>query len=111
MFVKNIDVHELAEMLFNNESLLLIDVRTTGEMAAGVITTTPKVMPLVTLPMRMNDIPRDKKVVFYCRTGARSAQACMYFQQQGFDNMHNLYGGIIMWAQNGLPISRLAQPL
>lgn len=108
MLVKNIDVHELAQMLDDDKNLVLIDVRTAGEMAAGVITETPVQMPLVTLPMRINDIPRNKKVVFYCRTGARSGQACMYLQQQGFDNVHNLYGGIVMWAQNGLPISRLA---
>jgi len=39
-----------------------------------------------------------------CRSGARSAQACMFLQQQGYDNVFNLRGGMMAWANNGLEI-------
>ena len=102
MFVKNIDSNELAQWLEKETPPILIDVRTPQEMAQASIANC-KPIPLRTLPLRMDEVPKDEEIVFYCRTGARSAQACMYLAQQGYDNVYNLYGGIVSWAQNGLP--------
>ncbi len=102
MFVKNIDYNELAQWLEGDTPPILIDVRTPREMAQASIPN-GKPMPLNILPLRLDEVPKDKTVVFYCRTGARSAQACMYMTNQGYDNVYNLYGGIISWARNGLP--------
>jgi len=103
MFVKEIEASELATLIDEQTDFALIDVRTPAEIAAGIIPGT-QAMPLTTLPLRMTDLPKDKQVVFYCRTGARSAQACMFLAQQGFDNVYNLRGGIVTWARNSLPI-------
>lgn len=105
MLVKEIEVSELAALLSKKQDVELIDVRTPNEIIAGIIPGTTLAMPLVTLPMRIADIPRDKQVIFYCRSGARSAQACMFLSQQhGFQNVFNLRGGIITWAHNGFSI-------
>lgn len=82
----------------------LIDVRTEAEVAQGMIDGAVHI-PLHLLPLRANDIPQDKPVVMYCRTGARSAQACAFMAAQGFPNMHNLAGGIMSWARSGKPLS------
>ncbi len=104
MFVKEIEVSELSDLLKQTPpNLHLVDVRTPAEIAAGIIPGT-QAMPLTTLPLRITEIPKDKQVVFYCRTGARSAQACLFLAQQGFDNVYNLRGGIINWARHSLPI-------
>jgi rhodanese-related sulfurtransferase len=58
-------------------------------------------LPLHTLPARVQDFSREEKLVMVCRSGARSAQACMFLQQQGFSNVYNLRGGMIGWAQSG----------
>ncbi|MBP6734925.1 MAG: rhodanese-like domain-containing protein, partial [Chromatiaceae bacterium] len=50
------------------------------------------------------ELPRDKDVVLYCRSGARSYHACQYLAQQGFDKAINLRGGIIAWARHGFAI-------
>ena len=110
MFIQELEVSELAALLEQPESCVLIDVRTPGEIAAGIIPGADA-MPLTVVPLRMQDIPRDKQVVIYCRTGARSAQACMYLSQYGFTNIYNLRGGIVTWAQSGLPIGRYDKPL
>lgn len=104
MFVKDIEPVELVELLAAPDNFELIDVRTPAEIAAGVISHAQP-LPLMMLPMRLQDIPRDKQVVFYCRTGARSAQACMYLAQRGYDNVYNLRGGIVYWAQCGMEIA------
>ena len=83
----------------------LIDVRTEAEVAQGVISGAVHI-PLHLLPLRADDVPQDKPVVIYCRTGARSAQACAFMAAQGFENMHNLAGGILSWARSGHSLSR-----
>jgi rhodanese-related sulfurtransferase len=49
--------------------------------------------------LRAADIAQDKPVVIYCRSGARSAQACAFMASKGYKNMHNLAGGIMAWAR------------
>ena len=83
----------------------LIDVRTEAEVAQGVIDGAIHI-PLHLLPLRAADIHQDKPVVIYCRSGARSAQACAFMAAKGFNNMHNLAGGIMAWARSGNPLSR-----
>jgi rhodanese-related sulfurtransferase len=83
---------------------LVIDVRTESEVAQGVIDGAMHI-PLHLLPLRSADVSHDKPVVIYCRTGARSAQACAYMAGQGFSNMHNLAGGIMAWARSGNALS------
>lgn len=101
--VKEVNSTELSQLLSEEGAISLYDVRTPAEIAAGIIPGT-QAMPLTALPMRLQDFPKDKQVVLYCRSGARSAQACMFMSQQGFDNVYNLRGGIMDWARNGLPI-------
>jgi rhodanese-related sulfurtransferase len=84
----------------------LIDVRTADEVAQGVIDGAIHI-PLHLLPLRAADIPQDKPVVIYCRSGARSAQACSFMASKGYSNMHNLSGGIMAWARSGNAISRM----
>jgi rhodanese-related sulfurtransferase len=103
MLIKEIDSNELAQWLKGEKPPVLIDVRTTQEMAQASIHN-GKPLPLNTLPVRLDEIPKEEQVVFYCRTGARSAQACMYMAQRGYDNVYNLHGGIVNWAHHGLPV-------
>jgi rhodanese-related sulfurtransferase len=56
---------------------------------------------MATVPPRMNELEKDKDLVFVCRSGARSAQVCMFLQQQGFERVYNLRGGLIAWASSG----------
>ncbi len=103
MFIKEVNSNELNQWLKENPQILLVDVRSSQEMAQASIPN-GKPLPLSLLPLRINEIPTDKKVVFYCRSGARSAQACTYMAQQGYDNVYNLQGGIISWVRNGLSV-------
>ncbi len=103
--INEIDANELAGWLAESAgSLRIIDVRQPGEIAAGTVPGAEPI-PLHTLPLRMDELERDAKLVFVCRTGARSAQACMFLQQQGYDNVINLRGGVVAWAQAGRPFA------
>ncbi|EIJ42593.1 Rhodanese-related sulfurtransferase [Beggiatoa alba B18LD] len=103
MLVKEIDSRELSEWLASDTPPRLIDVRTPQEMMQASIAK-GEPMPLTVLPLRINDIPQDDDVVIYCRTGNRSWQACMFLMQKGYKRIFNLKGGIVAWAQIGLPV-------
>ena len=42
-------------------------------------------------------------MIFYCRSGSRSALAAAAFRQAGWD-AYNLAGGLLAWEQQGLPL-------
>jgi rhodanese-related sulfurtransferase len=103
--IKEIEAPELASWLEDKgDSLRVIDVREMGEIAQGTIPGAEP-MPMASIPLRLNELERDKELVFICRSGARSAQVCMFLQQQGFDNVYNLRGGMFGWAGNGQPVT------
>lgn len=83
---------------------LLLDVRGDAEIMQGVIEGAAH-LPMHLIPLKAASLPRDRDVVVYCRTGARSAQVCGFLAQHGYDNLHNLAGGIVGWARAGLPVA------
>nr|WP_207168443.1 rhodanese-like domain-containing protein [Thiocystis violacea] len=93
----------MSKRLQEGESLLLVDIRTPAEIAQGMIPDSLQ-LPMHLIPIRMSELPKDKDVVLYCRSGARSYQACAYMMQQGYGRVLNLRGGIIAWARHGYPI-------
>ena len=99
----NINVSELEAML-DQGAVKLIDVRTDAEVARGKI---PQgdVLPLHLLPLRLNELDKRAKTVFYCQMGGRSAQAAAFAAGNGFTDVYNLQGGITAWAHAGLPIA------
>ena len=80
----------------------LIDVRQDYEHEAGRIADTRHI-EINALTANAESIPRDRPVVFYCRSGSRSGMAAEAFAQAGWD-AHNLAGGLIAWVERGLPI-------
>jgi adenylyltransferase/sulfurtransferase len=50
-----------------------------------------------TVPDNLDIIKKDVPVVLQCKSGARSGNVTKYLMQQGFDNVHNLTGGILAW--------------
>lgn len=105
--VSEVDAHTLADWLDAEPSLQLIDVRSPAEFAQGMIPQ-GELLPLHLLPLRSQEFDREKPTVLYCRSGARSAQGCMFLTQHGFRRVFNLRGGILDWARHGLPVGQSA---
>ncbi len=107
MKVKEIDATQLAQWVQDaSHKLRVIDVRQMEEIAHGTV---PKAeaLPLHILPAKVQELDKAEKLIMVCRSGARSAQACMFLQQQGFSNVYNLRGGMMAWVQNGFPAHHL----
>jgi len=88
--------------LFEQGEIQLIDVRQPHEHAAGRIGGS-RHLELTQLAAHAQTIERDRPVVFYCRSGVRSAMATQAFRNAGFD-AHNMNGGLLDWAAAGLPL-------
>lgn len=83
----------------------LVDVRGPAEWPQGVIEGA-ELLPLHLLPLQAPQWRDPRPVLFYCRSGARSAQACAWMMAQGHDRVINLRGGLLDWARQGLPLVR-----
>lgn len=88
------------EQIRNRDDVVLIDVREDFEYADGHIPGAT-LIPLGQIPNRLDEIPTDKTVVAVCRSGNRSGQATSFLREQGFDNVHNMQGGMNAWGQVG----------
>jgi rhodanese-related sulfurtransferase len=91
----------VAELL--SEGAQLVDVREQYERDAGRIPGDSAHIELDRLTAEAGSIDRERTVVFYCRSGSRSALAAQAFATAGYD-AHNLDGGLKAWVSGGLPI-------
>jgi|SRR5579871_1751354 len=80
----------------------LVDVREPHEHEAGRIGG-ERLIPLGELAGQAASLDAELPIVFYCRSGSRSAMATQAFRQAGYD-AHNMTGGLLEWHAAGLPL-------
>lgn len=78
-------------------TVTLIDVRPPQERAIAAVAVAHEALEDGGLE-RLLALPKDTPLAFLCHHGGRSAQAAMYFAQQGFVDVHNVVGGIDAWS-------------
>ncbi len=93
---QEITVEELAEERAR-EDLVVLDVREGWERDIVRIEDSEHV-PLDDLPDRVSELPPDKDIVAYCKSGARSAKATQFLRSVGL-SAYNLEGGVDAWAR------------
>lgn len=93
---------EEAKRLYD-QGVPFVDVREVEEYAQARIPGA-SLLPLSEFLARHGEIPKDRPVVLYCRTGNRSWQAAAWLASQGYGNVYNLEGGIVRWYRAGLPV-------
>ncbi len=87
------------------DDVVIVDVREDWEYAEGHVPGAV-LIPLGELSARLDEIPKDKTVVAVCRSGNRSNQATSFLRGQGFDNVHNMTGGMNDWQRAGYEVER-----
>ncbi len=96
--VKEITVQELKKWQEEEKDFQLVDVRKPYEW--DIANLNAELIVLDTLPQQVEKIKKDVPVVIHCRSGARSANAIRFLQEQhGYTNLYNLQGGILAWAK------------
>lgn len=95
--VKEITVKEFKALMDSGAEFQLIDVREPFEYDHSNLGGVP--IPLGEILNKKDQISKDIPVVVQCRSGKRSEQAVRVLQNEGFQNLSNLKGGILAWKQ------------
>ena len=95
--MEDITVEELKTKMDTHQDFILIDVRETFEHEDFNIG--GQLIPLATLPAAISQLAdqKDKEIILYCRSGARSGAAKITMQGLGFSKVRNMLGGVLEW--------------
>jgi rhodanese-related sulfurtransferase len=98
--MKPVSASELSTWLANKDRTppVLLDVREPWETQICRIEGS-ELVPMQSLPSRLNELDPDQPVVCICHFGGRSAQVGMFLDRQGFKDVYNLTGGVDAWAR------------
>ncbi len=91
------------EVMTSKGQVTLIDVRRPDEYT-GELGHIPgaALLTLDQLPAKIETLAKDKPIVFICRSGGRSAQATAFALENGFTEVYNMKGGMLLWNEYGL---------
>ena len=93
--MKEITPKELKKLRDEKADFMLVDVR--EEYEFDDVNINGKLIPMGEVNDRINEIPRDKKVVVHCKAGSRSAAVIKSLEEKGYTNLYNLKGGIMAY--------------
>ena len=100
-----VDSDEASAMLNSEpDNTIVVDVRRDDEWVTGHISGAVHI-PIDDLPDRIDEVPRDRKVLFICAMGVRSGLACEVAFSMGYDtlNLFNIDDGTPAWIAGGHP--------
>ena len=92
-----ISTKELKEKLNNGEKPFLLDVRGADEFEQTRLGIGETLIPLGVLRKRINEIPKDREIICYCKISLRGYEAALVLQANGCKNVKVLEGGIMVW--------------
>ncbi|HEY8467345.1 MAG TPA: rhodanese-like domain-containing protein [Solirubrobacterales bacterium] len=99
--------------LLQSGEAVVIDIRRDYEYEAGHVPGSRHI-EINDVSANADSIPRDRTIVFYCRSGNRSGMPAEAFRQAGYE-AYNMEGGLTAWVEAGLPLEpeggEIAQPL
>lgn len=88
-----------------NSGVVVLDVRTPGEFAAGHIENAINIdVEGMTFDSEISKLDKNVEYALYCHSGRRSAIAAEKMTKAGFTKVANLEGGIISWQGAGYPL-------
>ena len=82
----------------------ILDVRSEDEVKHDGALAHGHTIHITQLPLRMNEIPKDEPVYIFCGSGLRSTIAASFLQQNGWNNLIVVLGGLTGWKSESCPI-------
>lgn len=102
-----ISVDELAKVLSQTPSIVVVDVREQDEVVQTGVIPNARHIPLYELAHASLNIPTDSTVVCVCASGIRAELAVERFHMQGFLHVWNVLGGMKKWMASGYECVKL----
>jgi rhodanese-related sulfurtransferase len=96
-----------AVQLINRRDAMVLDVRDTGEFAAGHITSARHI-PEAQLADRLKELEkfRSRPIIVSCQSGTRAPAVSAVLRKRGFAEVFALRGGIAAWRQASMPLEK-----
>ena len=91
------------------DDIYVLDVRSPEEYASGHVPGAVNI-PYDQMASRVAEVPKDKDVVLYCRTGRRAAIAAEVLAGHGYERLQHLEGDIVAWVEKGRPVQKPLDP-
>ncbi len=95
--MNEISVSELAKKHNAGEDFILLDVREPDELAIASIPWAMAI-PMGDVPVRYEELPKDKPIAVMCHGGTRSGRVTKFLNENGYPNAVNVAGGIRDWS-------------
>jgi len=81
-----------------SSDVVILDVRTEAETKEGIIKNALNIdISAPNFGEQIQYLDREKSYLVYCRSGARSGQACQFMSMNSFGDVYNLIGGVMAW--------------
>ena len=93
----------LARRQNHDSALVVVDVRTPEEFVTSHVPGAINI-PHDQIGRRLAELPKDKDLVLYCRTGRRVAIAAGELTAKGYTRLQHLEGDMAAWLARGLPV-------
>ncbi len=102
MSIQNINVNELYNKINSDKTTIIVDCREQEEWDESHVDGFT-LIPLSCFEQSL-EVLKDKaqEIHIMCRSGKRSMNACMFLEENGFENLYNVEGGILAWKAAGL---------
>ena len=96
--MKNLTKEDWKKLIKETQNAVVIDVRTPEECAEGTQPNAQQInfLSLTDFLLAVEKLDKNNSYFLYCRSGNRTAQACMYMHDKGFKTF-NLMGGMMQW--------------
>ena len=92
-----------------DDATYVLDVRSPEEYASGHVPGAVNI-PYDQIAARMAEVPKDKDVVLYCKSGRRAGIAAEVLAGQGYTRLQHLEGDIVAWVEKGRPVETPKDP-
>jgi rhodanese-related sulfurtransferase len=95
-----VEASQLRIWVDRGKEVAFIDIREPGEIRQGVVVGCIWI-PMNSVPDRLEELPKDTRLIIYCAAGARSFGVTHWLREHGFEDSWSLVGGIGAWLAEG----------
>lgn len=100
----DINTEQARNLITREPDLVIVDVTTPMEYETGHIEGSVNLCVTCDMEELLNNLDPNHEILLYCRTGRRSASALRFLNENGYQKVYNMVGGIEAWRSAGYPV-------